>query len=100
MSTNAIFDKIAEATTAYSLLDLQNMTYKDMVTKFGLTSKEVEEIGPYHSGIQKRLVRAVEQANVEQAKNEIVNKFLLSGSNITTEEAQLAVERIFEERSK
>ena len=100
MSTNAIFDKIAIATISYSLLDLQNMTYKDMITKYGLTSKEVEEIGPYHSGIKKRLVRAVEQANIEQAKNEMVNKFLLSGSNITTEEAQAAVEIIFKERSK
>ena len=100
MSTNTIFDKIAQATTAYSLLDLQNMTYKDMITNFGLTSKEIEEIGPYHSGIKGRLVRAVEQANKEQAKNEMVNKFLLSGSNITTAEAQAAVEKIFKERSK
>lgn len=100
MSTNTIFDKIAEATTAYSLLDLRAMTYKDMVTKFGLTKEEIVNIGPYHSGIKNRLVRAVELANIEQAKNEMVNKLLLSGSNITAEEAQIAVEKIFEERSK
>ncbi len=100
MSTNTIFNKIAQATTAYSLLDLQNMTYKDMITKFGLTLKEVEEIGPYHSGIKSRLVRAVEQANIEQVKNEMVNKFLLSSSNISTVEAQAAVGKIFEKRGK
>lgn len=100
MSINTIFDKIAEVTKTYSLLDLEKMTYKDMITKFGLTSKEIEEIGPYHSGMKKRLVRAVELANIEQAKNEMLNKFLLSGSNISTTEAQIAVEKIFEERSK
>lgn len=76
------------------------MAYKDMITKFGLTSKEIVEIGPYHSGIKGQLIRAVERANIEQAKNKMVNKILLSGSNITTAEAQMAVERIFEERSK
>lgn len=100
MSTNTIFTKIAKATTAYSLSQLQAMTYEDMISRFGLTSDEVRDIGPYHSGIQKRLVRNVLEANREQAMNEMVNRLLLSGSNITTEEARLAVERIFEERSR
>lgn len=100
VTTNTIFNKIAQATTAYSLIELQKMTYKDMITKMGLTSNEIKKIGPYHSGIKLRLVRAVEQANIEQEKNEMVNKFLLSSSNITTAEAQAAVEKIFEERSK
>lgn len=98
MSTNFIFSKIAAATTAYSLLDLQNMTYKDMITKFGLTSKEVVEIGPYHSGIKKRLVQNVNEANKLQAMNEMANKILLAGSNVTAAEAQIAVEAIFQER--
>ena len=100
MSTNTIFTKIAVATTAYSLSRLRKITYEDMISKFGLTSDEVRDIGPYHSGIQRRLVRNVLEANKEQAMNEMVNKFLLSGTAITTEEARLAVEKIFEGRSK
>lgn len=100
MSTNTIFDKIVEATTSYSLLDLKKVTYKDMITKFDLTKKEIVNIGPYHSGIKKRLVHNVELTNIEETKSEMINKLLLSGSNISAEEAQLAVEKIFGERSK
>lgn len=99
MRNDPIFQYVADSTKDLPLAELKVITPKDISTE-KLSSEDIKRLNLYFPTIQKGLVHSVELANIEEAKNEMVNKLLLAGTSMTIEEAQLAVEKIFEERSK
>jgi len=99
MKNDPIFKFVSDFTKDLSLAELKVMNLKDISTK-KLNQKDVQRLNLYFPTIQKHLVHSVELANIEEQKNEMVNKLLLSGAAMSTEEAQLAVKKIFEERNK
>lgn len=97
MKNDPIFQKVATITRDMSLAELKALNCKG-VSNVGLSSEDITRLNLYFPSIKKVLVDNVERANIEEAINEMVNKFLLSGISITQSEARKATERIFIER--
>lgn len=97
MRNDPIFKTVDTATKEMSLAELKALNRKD-VSNVGLSSKDIVRLDLYFPSIRKVLVNEVERANIEEAINEMTNKFLLSDISITRSEARKAAERIFIER--
>ncbi len=97
MRDDPTFQHVTNFTKEMSLAELKTLSRKD-ISNVGLSSKDVKRLNMYFASIKKCLVGDVERANIEEAINEMVGKFLLSDSSITQVEARKAVERIYIER--
>lgn len=102
MRNRPIFIKVKKFVDAkgYTIQQIQNVTLLQVKNLLNLIDEQYIQYCLYADGIKRVLIRNIENLNKQQEINEMVDRFLLSGVAITTEEAWSAVESIFESRSK
>ena len=101
MRNRPIFIKVKSFVDAqdYTIKQIQDIGYKDVKSFLNLSDKEFAQYRLYAPSIKHVLIGNIKERNKQEAMNVMVDKLLLSGSTITTKEAQLAAGKIFEDRN-
>lgn len=100
MQNRSIYKKVRDYVDAQGLTiqQIQDITASQIKSLLHLTGEEFREYGNYARGIKLNLIRKIKMIHRKQQINEMANKFLLSATAISQEEAFSAAEKVFEDR--
>ena len=100
MRNRPIFIEVKKFVVAQGLTiqQIEDMGYEDVKSSLNLTDDEYVQYCLYAPSIKHVLINNIKERNKQEAINEMVDRFLLSGMVVTPQEARLAIEAIFEDR--